>query len=302
MQATRKSPLIFNISLIYRRLQRDYCGLIALVLCFVSAPVVAKDAPVFYKIEYQQQHGYLLGSLHIGRSDFYPLPQVIEKAFLQSDALVVEADISNVDTVSLLNEFGGLKSDIAHDVNQRRYEYCLSHTVLCQGLAPYAPWLQSAQISMSRYVDLGYSAELGVDAYFMANLGAKALLELESMQFQFELISSFSTETQLQMLDDAINVSDVEMLALVNAWRHGNAQQLADIMEDQAGDSDELLTKLLWQRNHTMSMKVIELLKNKQYKQLFVVVGAGHIVGQQSIPFLLMQQGVKVTRCGVAEC
>jgi len=303
MLATRKSPLIFNINLICHYLRRYWWAILSVIIFTAPTYAVQKiDFPVFYKIEYQQQQAYLFGSIHIGRQDFYPLPQVIEHAFSQSDALVVEVDLSRADTTGLLSQFGGLKSDIADKVAQLRYDYCLDHTVLCQGLAPYAPWLQSAQISMSRYGELGYRAELGVDAYFVEKKIDKALVALESMQFQFELISSFSTATQLQMLDDAMNASDAEMLALVSAWRQGDAQGLANIMAAQAGEADELLEKLLWQRNHTMAAKMIELIQSKQHKQLFIVVGAGHIVGQQSIPSLLMQQGLSVTRCSAIEC
>ncbi|QDE32649.1 MULTISPECIES: TraB/GumN family protein [Shewanella] len=302
MPATRKSPLIFNISLIYRHLQRDCYGLVALALCFVSAPAAAVDSPVFYKIQYQQQQAYLLGSIHIGRQDFYPLAQHIESAFTQSDALVVEADVSQGDTGALLQQYGGLSAHIAADVDATRGIFCQSNQALCQTLAPYAPWLQSAQISIGRFAQLGYSAEQGVDAYFMANRGDKALIELESIQFQFELISSFSTATQLQMLDESINASDAEMLDLIYAWRQGDDSALATIMEAQAGDTDELLEKLLWQRNQTMTHKIIQLLQNKTQKQLFIVVGAGHIVGRQAIPDLLIQQGATVTRCTILQC
>ncbi|HBF46368.1 MAG TPA: TraB/GumN family protein, partial [Shewanella frigidimarina] len=37
-------------------------------------------------------------------------------------------------------------------------------------------------------------------------------------------------------------------------------------------------------------------------KQLFIVVGAGHIVGQQAIPDLLKQQGATITRCSFLQC
>ncbi|MBB1390301.1 TraB/GumN family protein [Shewanella sp. SG44-6] len=302
MLATRKSPLIFNIGMIYRRLQRYSFSLVVFLLCFGSTSATALDSPVFYKIEYQQQQAYLLGSIHIGRQDFYPLGQHIESAFKQADALVVEADISQGDTGALLQQYGALSADIAADVNATRQVYCQSHQSLCQALAPYAPWLQSAQISMGRYAQLGYSADQGVDAYFMANRSDKALVELESMQFQFELISSFSTATQMQMLDDSINVSDAEMLDLIYAWRQGDASALATIMESQAGDANELLEKLLWQRNHTMTQKIIQLLQQRNYKQLFIVVGAGHIVGQQAIPDLLKQQGATVTPCTFLQC
>ena len=302
MPATRKSPHIFNIGLRYRHFKGDFFGFVALILCFVSAPAIAIDSPVFYKIEYHQQRAYLLGSIHIGRQDFYPLAKHIESAFVKSDALVVEADVSQGDIGGLLQQYGGLSADIAADVNATRGVFCQSHQALCQTLAPYAPWLQSAQISIGRFATLGYSAEQGVDAYFMARRSDKALIELESIEFQFELISSFSTATQLQMLDESINASDAQMLDLIYAWRQGDANALATIMASQAGDSDELLEKLLWQRNKAMTRKIIQLLQNKTHKQLFIVVGAGHIVGQQAIPDLLKQQGAILTHCTVLQC
>lgn len=302
MQATRKSRLNFNIGLIYRHLQRNAKLFYTLLLCLYALPATALDSPVFYKVEYQQQQAYLLGSIHIGQADFYPLAQHIESAFTQSDALVVEADITQGNAAALLQQYGVLSPDIAADVDTTRKVYCQTHQAMCQALAPYAPWLQSTQISVNRFAELGYSAEQGVDAYFTANKKDKALIELESIQFQFELISSFSVETQLQMLDDAINASDAEMLDLIHAWRQGDAQALARIMEAQAGESDEFLEKLLWQRNHSMTHKIIQLLQGKTQKQLFIVVGAGHIVGQQAIPDLLRQQGATVTRCTLLQC
>lgn len=38
---------------------------------------------------------FLMGSIHVGKKEFYPLPQVIEKAFRESDALAVEVDTSS---------------------------------------------------------------------------------------------------------------------------------------------------------------------------------------------------------------
>ncbi|GGB46342.1 TraB/GumN family protein [Shewanella inventionis] len=302
MQATRKSRFNFAINVGYRQLLQSYYTIAFAMLGLVSLPAAALDSPIFYKVEYQQQQAYLLGSIHIGQPNFYPLAQHIESAFKQSDALVVEADISQGDTGAMLQQYGALSPDIAPDVEATRRVYCQTHQAMCQALAPYAPWLQSTQISVSRYAELGYSAEQGVDAYFTANKQDKDLIELESIQFQFELISSFSTATQLQMLDEAINASDAEMLDLIHAWRQGDAKALASIMESQAGDSDEFLAKLLWQRNHSMTHKIMELLQAKTHKNLFIVVGAGHIVGQQAIPDLLRQQGATVTRCTVLQC
>ena len=38
----------------------------------------------------------LLGSIHFGRADMYPLPRVMMNRFRQAEALVVEADVVNI--------------------------------------------------------------------------------------------------------------------------------------------------------------------------------------------------------------
>ena len=122
------------------------------------------------------------------------------------------------------------------------------------------------------------------------------------MAFQFALISSFTEKTQLQMLDEAVNATDHEMIELIQAWRTGDEVGLAAIMEQQAGDEDELLSKLLWQRNHSMSDKMLLMMQQQSDEQLFFIIGAGHLVGQQNIPDLLRQQGATVQACWQQRC
>lgn len=261
-----------------------------------------EDKPPFYKVTWQGQQAYLLGSIHVGKADFYPLANQIEQAFEQSDVLVVEADVAKADTMSLLQQFGSANGVLLTQAKAVSAEFCQQAQQLCRGLGQFAPWLQAAQISLVRFGALGYSADEGVDARFVASRQNKPLLELESVAFQFELISSFSDDTQIQMLDEAINASDDEMLALISAWRGGDEAKLATIMEYQAGESDELMSKLLWQRNHSMSTTMLTYMEQHSTQQLFFIVGAGHLVGQQNIHDLLSKKGAVVTACWRQNC
>ncbi|UJF22696.1 TraB/GumN family protein [Shewanella sp. OMA3-2] len=278
--------------------------LIILISFFISPQLYAAkdDQAPFYKVTWKNQQAYLLGSIHVGKADFYPMAPQIERAFEQSAALVLEADVSKADTTRLLQQYGYAEAALLQQAKPVTDKYCQSMEQFCVAIQPFAPWLQAAQISIMRFSTLGYSAEQGVDVTFAANRQSKPLLELESVAFQFELISSFSQQSQIQMLDEAVNATDAEMLELIGAWRNGDKKQLANIMEQQAGDSDELLNKLLWQRNHTMSDKMLLLMQQKAQQQLFFIIGAGHLVGQQNIPQLLRQQGAKVQDCWQQSC
>lgn len=314
MDATRKSHHSVNLnrlmlaifSLNTPRLTNisKYTLLIILVSFFISPQLYAAqdDKPPFYKVTWKNQQAYLLGSIHVGKDDFYPMAPQIEHAFEQSAALVLEADVNKADTMGLLQKYGYAEAALLQQAQHVTVKYCQSMEQLCVAIQQFAPWLQAAQISMMRFAALGFSAEQGVDVTFAAKRQSKPLLELESVAFQFELISSFSQQSQIQMLDEAVNATDTEMLELITAWRNGDEKQLANIMEQQAGESDELLSKLLWQRNHTMSDKMLVLMQQKTQQTLFFIIGAGHLVGQQNIPLLLRQQGAKVQNCWQQSC
>jgi NADPH:quinone reductase-like Zn-dependent oxidoreductase len=50
---------------------------------------------------------YLLGSVHVGKADLYPLPREIEQLFESSDFLVEETDFSKADPAQLRRAWDG---------------------------------------------------------------------------------------------------------------------------------------------------------------------------------------------------
>jgi uncharacterized protein YbaP (TraB family) len=64
----------------------------ALIIGFtiLLAPLVAVPG-LFWSVESGNAKVYLLGSMHAGTPDLYPLPAFIDEAYMASDALVVEA-------------------------------------------------------------------------------------------------------------------------------------------------------------------------------------------------------------------
>ena len=50
---------------------------------------------------------YLLGSVHVGSKDMYPLPTEVQDAFESSTALVVEVDINHLDKQKIQALFQG---------------------------------------------------------------------------------------------------------------------------------------------------------------------------------------------------
>ena len=279
-----------------------WLSLISISMAVSAAP---SDKPPFYQIDYQGQTAYLLGSIHVGDASFYPLPKPIERAFTQSAGLVVEADVRGANVAELLAKYGTGKLAMDQQTKNVMTAYCQDKQRQCAALENYAPWLQSMQLSVGRYAALGYSGEYGIDAVLVSQAGSKPVYELESTEFQFKLLASFDTKTQWQMVTEAIEAPDSDMLKLITAWRSGNEAELADLMEGEMlrNGETQMVEKMLWGRNETMAQGIIDLMQSSSTaKPLFVVVGAGHLVGQKSVQYYLQPFGIKAKNCWKQSC
>ncbi|WP_076412054.1 TraB/GumN family protein [Shewanella sp. UCD-KL12] len=281
---------------------------IALLIGASSANTVqaaVEDKPPFFRIDYQGQTAYLLGSIHVGQADFYPMAKQIEAKFDSSASLAVEADAASADIMALIKKYG-LKQVAMDDETQSVLdEYCKTQSRVCASLGGFSPWLQSMQLGMNRFEELGYSANYGVDQVLISKNRGRPLLELESTEFQFQLLSSFDEEAQLGMVREAIESPDDDMHGLVQAWRTGDAAHIDELMEGQLTDDGDMLMleKLLWQRNVTMADRIRELMAAPDTPQpMFIVIGAGHLVGGKSIPLELIDHGAKVKNCWEKHC
>src|SRR5215471_14820951 len=75
---------------------------LALVCCGALPHAIAQRAPaarkaMFWKVSSDTSVVWLLGSIHLGSKEMYPLAGEIEDAFRNAAALIVEADIRQAD-------------------------------------------------------------------------------------------------------------------------------------------------------------------------------------------------------------
>ncbi|MFM5215170.1 TraB/GumN family protein, partial [Aeromonas hydrophila] len=74
---------------------RFHRTLFAFLLCLLL-PLHAFADPAFYRVSKGNQQHWLLGSIHAGKPALYPLPEPMERAWLQSRALVMEVDMTHI--------------------------------------------------------------------------------------------------------------------------------------------------------------------------------------------------------------
>lgn len=261
-----------------------------------------------WRVEGDGGHAWLLGSLHYGHPDLYPLPTVIEEAFDTSGALVVEANVRDADPAEMLallseqgvyNDGSTLRDHLAPEAWDR-LEAVLGEL----GLPPeiilhQRPWLASLTVTALALKRAGLDESLGIDRHFLERAGSgKPILELESVRGQIRLLQELTEADQERMLEQTLADLDAVQpyfTALADAWTRGDAEALRLLTLEQMArepGGKALQERLFTERNAAMAGRVTELLR--QGGSYFVVVGAGHLVGSNGIVARLQRQGYRV--------
>ncbi|RYV03470.1 TraB/GumN family protein [Shewanella sp. OPT22] len=262
-----------------------------------TASAKESDTPPFFKISFKGHTAYLLGSVHVGEQDFYPLPNLIKNQLKHSNAIVLEA-VPSAEDQHLITKYS-LRSETYKNQNKAYDNYCKTHHRLCAALSRFSPWVQATQITLFRLNQLGYHANLGIESHLIENKGSKLLLQLESTEFQLKLMSEMSKDIQESMLTQSITASDSQVTTMFAAWRRGDLNAIDALSQDELkrqGDQ-EFIDKLLWQRNKSMASSIIDKIQERSKYQLFIAVGAAHLAGEKSINQYLKKAGAKVESC-----
>jgi len=261
-----------------------------------------------WKIQSNVATAFILGSVHLAKPDLYPLPQKIEESFDKSGILALEADPATAQDTALLQQMlaaatyseGGL---LKEHLSRETFELA-RHEIERLGLPMEAfsrtkPWFLAMSIETLEFQRLDYDPENGIDVYFARKAaGKKRIVELESFDYQIRLLNGFSDQEQelflLYTLKDLATLQD-GIEELMAAWHNGDTKTMEGLVTKTLSESPELrpvFEKLFYKRNREMTARIEQLLKGK--KTIFVVVGAAHLVGKESIIELLRGKGYSI--------
>ncbi len=251
---------------------------------------------------------YILGSMHFGKEDFYPLDIRIEKSFKKSDVLVLEVNLNEIDPLvvqNILLEKGyyplgeSLKGHLSNKTYQLAAEKFQKLGLDIEFFNNSKPWFIAMNLTSMELMKLGYNPNYGIDKYFLEKArGNKKILGLETLEFQLNLFDSFSEKQQelflLSTLADVDLISE-EMDNMLNSWKNGNVEQMRLMLSKPLKLYPEIkgvYDKLIYGRNEKMAAKIDEFLKEDSI--FFIVVGAAHLVGDKGIIYILEKKGYSV--------
>jgi uncharacterized protein YbaP (TraB family) len=254
---------------------------------------------------------HLLGSIHLASPDFYPLDPSIEEAFDASDALAVELDLTEIDPAkvqtsmirrALLPAGETLKDRLGAETWERLRASLAERNVPLATVTNFEPWFAAMMLDQIQLKDSGLDPALGVDMYFLDRAGtAKPIESLETYDGQLDVFDGLSPELQEWVLVEALDglgpEGRDELDRMLAAWRAGDGEAMDGLIRESLSDQGRtapLYEALISRRNAAMA-EAIDALSDR-WDRLFVVVGAGHLVGDDGLVALLEKRGYGVTQ------
>ena len=290
---------------------------IAAIFIATSSDLLAKTATVeqgakscLWTVTTPSNKIYLLGSLHVLKQDSYPLAGTIESAYADSRIIIFETDIAALQDPAMqarLLELGLYPADqdlLQHldgDTRQLLGKKLDEVGLSLEQFSKFKPWFVALTLATLELQRLGYNPAYGVDIYFFnrATTDGKEIDFLEPADYQINLLGTMAEQDQKNFLSQTLkDLEVVNELAgdLVRAWKNGDADKLHELLYKSFKDYPELHERLLIQRNKNWIKKIEGVMRTD--KNVLIVVGAGHLVGPESVVDLLRKQGYEVNQQG----
>ena len=275
-------------------------------------------SPLLYKVtDTKGNVAWLFGSIHIGAKRFYPLPDYVLNALDNSDSLAVEFDIVKYEkdqaaAMEMLAQFvitdgRTIKDFVSDDVYEAGKKVLTENGYYAPALDYYMPIMWSNFIDEFLYQKIDVNIDLGIDRHLIERAYEKdiEILDVESAEFQYKMLAGYSKELQALLLKESIDAyndletSKKEFGEKVSVWASGDEKKFAKILTETEFENEqekklyqEYNNAMIINRNKSMTDWAENALKSG--KEVFICVGAAHIVGPGAMAEMLENRGYTV--------
>jgi len=281
-----------------------------------------QSTPLLYKASDKKgNYIWLFGSIHVGEDYFYPLPEYVISAFNEADSLAVEFDITTYERdfkaqMKSLQAFvytdgTKIKDHIPEKTYEKAKKILKDNNFYNASMDYYFPAFWSSIIENITYEKIKIDYDLGIDRHLIkkAHDTNKKIHDIESAELQYNMMAGFSEDLQIMILESSILsyklsfVTKYQIKNMMKEWAKGDEEKLASqvsaegsilMNKEEKALYAEYNQKIVTERNISMTDWAEKALKSGE--NVFICVGAAHIVGDGAMAQLLTERGYTVEK------
>lgn len=264
--------------------------------------------PAIWKLSDEDTTVYLLGTFHLLPEGTEWRTDTINTALAASDEIYFEIEDDLRDPSAIMPLIQSMAIDpsqpslaerIGEENAAKVVELLDGSGIPAQALNVMENWFIGLTLSSVMATKFGYSPEAGVEIMLREDVDARDLpvKGLETAQEQLGHLDGMSEEAQRTFLIESLQ--DVEEMRTLldgmrDSWVRGDTDGIAATFNEGAPIGSEVRQALLTNRNADWTGDIVE--RMGQPGTVFVAVGAGHLVGDDSVINMLAEKGYVATR------
>lgn len=272
---------------------------------------------------------YLLGTIHVDRSNVYPLHKSLRDAVAASQEVIFEVDFNNAEDMAtyqammFYSDGTGLKDHISPELYADTVAVCAQLGMTEEQVNAYKPWVLLLTLNNVLSQDSTTSANaMAIDMYLTssASNAGKTIGAVETATFQGAIFDGLSAEYQTEGLaayvammqsalsgepagteddqaaQEALAHQAAAMDAMMEAWKNRDVDAFNAVFDKAATleSGDEMNSKLFTERDPHMIQAAAGYLEREGENTFFLAVGAGHMVDPGGIVSGLRDLGYTV--------
>lgn len=281
-----------------------------IVLGLATSLVLSSAAiadPAMWRVSDADSEIYLFGSVHVLKPTTEWRTGTLDAALTGADEIYFELPMTaeaQAASQSLIPQFGlnqpgqPLRGMLSTKENEQLVRVAGQYGLPAAQLDPLQPWLVSVTLSMMALQGQGYNPMSGVELTLAGEIDDSRERFFETYADQFGFFAGLSRDIQVDFLTvtmEQIEENPTALDELVNAWAAGDVSTLDQIFHDGMRETDqEVYDVLILNRNVNWANQIETLMSGSG--SAVIVVGAGHLVGENGVPNMLTERGYSVER------
>ena len=274
------------------------------------AAAFAGDAPAMWRLKDADSEIYLFGTFHVLPANVQWATPAFDAAMEETETTITEADVTSPEAqaamLGLVQKYGlnpqgvTLSSTLGPERAAEIERIAASLGVPMATLEPFRPWLALISLASMAMQSAGFDPASGVESVVIKQAAAQSdkIEYFETAEEQIKILAGLDDEEMLANFDVTIEqFDDFKALTegMLASWKTGDLGALeADILAPLRDTSPAAFRDLIVARNESWVAKIADIMEGEG--DYFIAVGAGHLIGEDSVVDLLGERGFPVER------